>query len=140
VRPHDVGLKEKIINMKQTFSDLWQGDIILWKTFWLFGVAILSVLLQLLPILAGLVGGLLNVPQGVFLIFVSLLATIFMAYGVFVAIAVKRSADKYQGPPIWAHLAKVIMTLLVIIIVFFNLQGIFTEIKSLVNQGPVRLP
>jgi len=126
--------------MKHIFSNLWRGDITLWKTFWLYGVAVLTVLLQLLPIVAGLIGGLLKLPEGIFLIFVSLVAIFYMAYGVFVAVAVQRSAKKYQGPMIWAHLAKAIITFLAIIIIFYNLQSIYTETRSVVNQGPVRLP
>lgn len=79
-------------------------------------------------------------PEGMFLLLISPLAIINMAYGVFLAIAVQRSANKYHGPRIWARLAKVTMTALVTIIILLNVQGFFKEIKSVVNQGPVRLP
>jgi len=125
--------------MKILFLTLWRGDISLWKTFWLFGIAALIVFPQL-AIPAGLVGGLLHLSEGVLIFFLSLLVLIYMAYGILLIIAVSKSANKYRGPRIWASLAKLTITALVIIISFVNVQSVFKEIMNVANQGPVRMP
>ena len=68
------------------------------------------------------------------------LGTIQAIYGLIAVVAVFRSSKRYHGSLIWTHLAKATITALVIIIIFLNLQALFQEMKSVANQGPVRLP
>lgn len=126
--------------MKRIFLSLWHGDTDLWKTFWLFGVIALIVIPQVIAIPAGVVGGLWHIPDGWFLLLSLPLVILNVAYAIFVAIAVRKSAKKHQGHRMWAYLAQATMTALVIIIIYFNAQAYFKEIKSVANQGPVRLP
>lgn len=117
--------------MTRRLKSLWQGEINLCKTFWVYGIIILTLIPQLIVLLGGIIGGILfpNLPFPIFIIFVSALAFIYIIYGIFIVIAVFRSANKYQGQRIWAHLAKLMIIALVATIVILNFQGFWHELK-----------
>lgn len=99
--------------MMNLLRDLWRGDVSLVKTYWIYGVLVSVVL-----------GALLNVmirAQSVGFAFtlVWMAATV---YGVFMAVAVWRSAGKYQGPKVWMVLARV-MAVVSILRTILNLTG-----------------
>lgn len=126
--------------MKGIFSNLWRGNAPLWKTFWLYGVAALIIIPQILTIPVGIIAWFSEVSEGTFLFLISPLVIINVAYGIFLTISTWRSADRYHGRIIWSRLAKLTMTVLVIIVIVVNGYSFIKEVKSIASQGPVRLP
>jgi len=142
VNPHTlspVGLIRRG-KMKHIFLNLWHGNAPLWKTFWLYGVAALIIIPQVFTIPMGIIAWFSKVSDGTFLFLISPLLIAYIAYGIFLTISTWRSADRYQGQIIWSRLAKVTMTALVIIVIVLNGYSLIKEVKSIANQGPVRLP
>jgi len=126
--------------MKRLFLNLWHGNAPFWKTFWLYGVAALIIIPQVFTIPVGIIAWFSKVSEGTFLFLISPLLIIYIAYGIFLTISTWRSADKYNGQIIWSRLAKVTMTVLVIIVIVSNGYSLIKEAKSIASQGPVRLP
>jgi S1-C subfamily serine protease len=86
---------------------LWRGDVPLWKTYWLFNVLIGAVLTGLVFYFeSSLVGLYLTLETGAELINWALFGGI-VGYGLFMLVAILRSANKYQGPKINAWLARI---------------------------------
>jgi hypothetical protein len=82
---------------------LWRGEVSLVETYWVWGVAV-NVLLTLVLMLTGTA-----VPV------IALLALIFAAsYLPFIAVAIWRSADRYQGPAIWPVLARTVVIIRIV--------------------------
>lgn len=85
-------------------ADLWRGQLSLAVTFWLFGVAVMAALEGLFVYL-----GLAHPSSGLgiraALSFMAL-NLVTAAYWVFVSIAIWRSAGAYEGPQLWALLAR----------------------------------
>ena len=81
-------------------AELWQGRVSLARTAWLFGG--LAMLLFLSPILIlSFVGpALLQTPP------ILALSVFVLLYSVFIAVAIWRSANNYQGWFAWRALAK----------------------------------
>lgn len=102
------------------FSRLWNGDIGLAKTYWIFGQA------------AGFIWGLalsalqLSPGSAVAKIFLSLMA----AYFIFVFIGIWRASNKYQGNKSWARLAKLSVVLGAIVTVVPVVLGLFKSAVS----------
>ncbi len=105
------------------FRKLWSGDVSLPVTYWVFGVLIGGVVLK-----------------GVLLVLIELsFARIAMsefgnlglrgyywftvAYSLFMAVAIWRSAQKYQGIRIWSHLARAAVVLGVLSLAVSVLNG-----------------
>ena len=92
----DVTFVDKVMKYLQDFIN---GDITLWKSYWLVGV--------LLSLLAGFAIGLIGVMVdnqvvvGVLLIF----------WTIFISIGIWRSSDKYDGKQVWSILAKLAVIL-----------------------------
>ena len=89
--------------MVELAKNLWNGRLPLKQAFWLYAV-VYGLLVNLLTSLLFL-GLLVNDVAPVFLI-----ATFFspVPFNFFVAVAVWRSADLYQGSKKWADLARVV--------------------------------
>ena len=103
-------LKEKKFNIKEIVINLWDGEIILWKTYW--GLVLPGVILSLVVELL--------VPEERYAIhsFSNILCVIF---SIFVLICVWRSANEYQGKKIWHFLAKFSCTLDVMLSFYYAL-------------------
>lgn len=100
-------------NIQQTsfLSNLIQGDISLWKTYWLFGVIGNIIATTLINIFS-------QFSETSF--FIILIIAIAYKIGVFTAIW--NSASKYVGLKIWAILAKIMVVLgFISILTIFNL-------------------
>ena len=80
--------------IKQTLNALWNGEIKLSKTFWLY----YFVGMLLLRIVANAIG-----PIGAILI---------LGWAGFMVMPIWRSADKYTGKPLFALLAKIAAVLI----------------------------
>lgn len=79
---------------------LWRGEIPLAKTGWLYGLA--GILILIVPLIALSNAG--PVPAGK-IVMLALSVTILL-YAAFIAVAVWRSAGKYQGALAWRLFAK----------------------------------
>lgn len=99
--------------MMNLLRDLWRGDVPLVKTYWIYGVLVSAVLGVLLNVLFRMQS------TGLVFTLVWMTATV---YGVFIAIAVWRSAGKFQGQKVWMILARV-MAVLSILRTIINLTG-----------------
>jgi hypothetical protein len=83
---------------------LWQGEIALWKIFWVFGVG--GGVIFGLPIFAAMLA-LTDVPDDTTeTIFVSALGLLLM-YLIWVFVGIWRASRNFQGDPVWSTLAKV---------------------------------
>lgn len=78
----------------EIITKVWRGEAGLWRTYWLFGVA--ACLLLGLPLGSVKPGSLSAVA----------LATVFGAYLWWVNMGIWRASNKYDGPAVWAGLAK----------------------------------
>jgi hypothetical protein len=86
---------------------LWFGDVMLWKSFWIYGFCAVVLLPSILAFIFVMIGikFSLNVPS-----FFGLLGmSIFLIYGLFVMVSIWRSANKYRGPKVWVLLAKLVL-------------------------------
>ena len=96
---------------KSLISRLWDGDVSLGMTYWFYGVLLPNLIaIPTLAILAYLEeSSSVSAPDMVtmYLGF----SGVFMCYGVFMAVAIWRSAEKYQGRAIWAGLARLAVVL-----------------------------
>ncbi len=99
------------------FGKLTRGDFGLAKTYWLFGV------------LVGLVVNIISVGIGSSVAF-TLLVVAYTAYETPVLIGIWRASDKYQGPSVWAVLAKIAVVLGVLFLLF----GLLAALASLPNR------
>lgn len=99
-------------------KELWRGDVPLFKTYWVFGFAV-SVLLNALMIL---VVSVMEKNPAIESVFLGLWGATTL-YGVFIAVAIWRSAGKYQGPKHWMFLARA-MVVLSILRTIANVAGI----------------
>jgi uncharacterized membrane protein len=85
-------------------TQLWRGEITLWKTFWLFGVG--GGLALGLPIFSAMLA-LTDVPDDTTAsIFLSALGFL-LVYLTWVFVGIWRAANKYQGDEAWVVLAKI---------------------------------
>lgn len=82
---------------------LWTGQVSLPKTYWLAGVL---VNLVLSVIMFGVIGATEGDPAAVIASF-----GVVMLYQIFIFVAIWRSAGFYQGPKVWAILARVAIVL-----------------------------
>jgi hypothetical protein len=94
----------KILNEKTIMKliiKFWNGDITLWKSFWIIrgGIALSSILFLNLVLNFTILDAI----------------TFLLPINVLLMIGVWKSANKYSGNFIWSLLAKVIMTITVII-------------------------
>lgn len=80
--------------VKATLKALWNGDIPLAQTFWLYYVAAIIVL----RLLAGLVGPLMGLA--------------ILGWAGFMVLPIWRAADKYTGNTLFALLAKAVAILI----------------------------
>lgn len=86
---------------------LWRGEVSLPVTYWVWG-ALFNSLMRLLIVLV------------LFVTYRSLvvgigLAVLYLAYCVFIIVAIWRSSARYTGPRIWRDLARVSLALVLII-------------------------
>ena len=94
---------------------LFRGDIPLPITFWVYGILIGNVLPRAIRIMIELnslavftnIGA--RIIQGV--------SFLFLAYSIFMLVAIWRSANKYQGPALWAALARIAVSLSILMII-----------------------
>jgi hypothetical protein len=85
-------------------TQLWRGEIALWKTFWLFGVV--GGLALGLPIFSAMLA-LTDVPDGTTaMVFLSALGFL-LVYLTWVFVGIWSAANNYLGNPIWIVLAKI---------------------------------
>lgn len=86
--------------------DLWRGDVSLVKTYWLFGVVVGICFAITFAFVEYQSSGL---SEGFGPVFIIGLIVAYFIYGIFINIAIWRSANKYQGPKRWAILAKIMV-------------------------------
>lgn len=110
---------------KSFISRLFNGDVSLYVTYWVFGVIIGNVVLGTLYSLidakyfeiASKIG---TLPINIFLV-------ITLAYNIFILIAIYRSAVKYTGNKIWSIFARI----LVVINTIFSIAVFITTFKQI---------
>jgi hypothetical protein len=85
-------------------TQLWRGEIKLWKTFWLFGVG--GGLALGLPIFSAMLALTDVPPDDTASIFLAALGFL-LVYLTWVFVGIWRAANKYQGEKAWVLLAKV---------------------------------
>jgi hypothetical protein len=89
----------------QTLQKLWRGEIGLGRTYWLWGNVIYGILLVVVgSFIAGVVSGLTSF---VFLVYIYI-SFLFVA-GLFMNVAIWRSAGNYDGPKGWAITARILV-------------------------------
>ena len=81
---------------------LWRGEETLARTFWEYAI-VYGTLANAILTIATLASVVANAPVWT----IALLSVFTIPYNVFIAIAVWRSAARYQGRPEWATLARV---------------------------------
>lgn len=99
-------------------KQLWRGDVPLFKTYWVFGFAV-SILLNAIMMFVVALQGEMPSLEPLFLglwVFTTL-------YGLFMAVAIWRSAGKYEGPKHWGLLARAVVVLSVLRTVL-NITGV----------------
>jgi len=89
--------------------DLWQGDVPLVKTFWLFGVVVGVGFAIVFAYIEYQSEGL---SEGFGFAYIIGSRLFCFVYVVFINIAIWRSANKYRGPKWWAILAKVMVVVI----------------------------
>lgn len=87
---------EKVEEVKKLVQSLWNGEIQLVRTFWLYYFVAVFVINLLGHIIAPLAG---------------LFALLAIAWGGFMIMPVIRAADRYEGEKLWAMAAKVAVVL-----------------------------
>lgn len=98
---------------------MWRGDVPLWQACWIYGVlgkVLLSLALSVATLLSKIypLVGLLIIPLFVFQ----------ACYNVVVFISIWKSSYKYEGNPLWASLARVMIIAASILYVNFASQVI----------------
>ena len=89
---------------------LWRGEIPLGRTYWVFGVLFFSLLTLPGYFIVPIVSGSANVEPSASIVFGRMAYAIFVfAYTVFISVAIWRSAGRYEGPPIRAVLARIMV-------------------------------
>ncbi len=87
---------------------LWRGEIPLGRTYWVFGVFFFGLLTRPGYFIIPIVSGSANLEPSASIVFGRMAYAIFvLAYTVFISVAIWRSAGRFEGPPIWAVLARV---------------------------------
>lgn len=102
--------------LTERLKALWNGEIPLVKTYWLYGF-IISGAMHFFTYWVMLPMALSGLPAGVSLFYLSIFLT--CAYLFILLVGTWRSADFYQGPKIWKNAAK-----LVVVIGFLNLARV----------------
>lgn len=85
--------------MTSTLQALWDGQVPLWRAYWIYGVVVNGLLF-------GIAGTLLVLMIGLRPLMIAHLAFVFVATA-FNLVAVWRSAGNYTGPRVWAILARI---------------------------------
>jgi len=98
------------------FKRLSNGDFGLAKTYWLYGVVV-GIAFRLLTTI---------IPSPVI---VAILSVAWIAYAVFLYMGIWKAAGRYTGERIWAVLAK-IMVILGALFLLFTLVGLFTLLEG----------
>ena len=99
---------------------LWRGEAPLVETFWIWGVGV-NLLLLLVVIVAGPAAPLI----GMLALIVGWLAVILaIAYLPFIAVAIWRSAGRYKGPAIWSVLARTVVVLRIVRLLWLVWQSV----------------
>ena len=93
---------------------LWRGEVSLSVTYWVWGVLV-NILTRALIVFAVLVTHARSVVLG--------LGLLYIVYGLFMFVAIWRSAGRYGGRRIWADLARVSLVLVIVVRVAIVLLG-----------------
>ena len=89
---------------------LWRGEIPLGRTYWVFGVLFYSLLTIPSYFTVPIVSGSASLEPSASIVFGRMAYAMFVfAYTAFVSVAIWRSAGRYEGQPIWAVLARVMV-------------------------------
>lgn len=105
----------KIVKEKNFITRLFNGDISLAVTYWIFGVIIGNIILGMLCSLIDAKYFELIPKVGILPINIFLL--IGLVYNIFILIAIYRSAVKYKGNKIWSILARILVIINTIFII-----------------------
>lgn len=81
---------------------LWRGEVSLGETYWIWGILV-NLLIRF---------GASDLHEAA-----PILGLVPIAYGVFILVAIWRSATRYRGPHLWGMLAKAVVILNVLILV-----------------------
>ena len=91
---------------------LWRGEIPLGRTYWVFGGLFLSLLIIPGYFIDPTISGSANLEPSASFVFGTMAYAIFtLAYIVFISVAIWRSAGRYEGPAIWAVLARIMVVI-----------------------------
>lgn len=122
------------------FARIWRGHVGLMKLFWFYGVAV-TVFLWL--IVSGILyrlamGGMSSI---LFLFFAVVFLSVLVGYQVLVSVGMWKSAGNYEGPKVWAVLARSAVALagvwlLADLLIFFQVASIDANDPSR-NSGNV---
>lgn len=114
--------------MASRLRSLWRGEIRLWKAFWLFGIAVLLLFSFTFITSQEIITNILARASHSPLYLDYFLALIFVVYGMFIIVAIWRSANKYQGHRIWSHFAK--LASILVILWFVGNLGLYLFVKT----------
>lgn len=92
--------------MTQWIGRLWRGEIGLASAFWEYAIVFGTFAAV---VTTGLAYG--AFVAGASLWFAVALFFLSVPYTILATVGVWRSADRYQGPPVWAHAARVAVTI-----------------------------
>ena len=110
--------------MKNLINDFWNGQITLWKSYWIVGELLNALLILIIFNIEikffknNLIGDLLPFLSFNNFYFINKFILIF--WTIFITIGIWRSAEKYKGPFFW-----IILTLIFLSYRFFTLRLLF---------------
>ena len=124
-------------------TKLWKGEYPLWKTFWIFGMAVPAVfmfLVMAILIIVGMDGMMTLSPTAESMMPVmktymrnfTVVLAVLLVYQFFLAVGLWRSANDYDGPGIWRTLVK-IMVVFYFIGLPFNIFSI-SQFENMMEQ------
>jgi len=115
-------------------TKLWKGEYPLWKTFWIFGMAVPAVFMFLVMAIFFIVGMMTLSPTAESMIPVmktymrnfTVVLAVLLVYQFFWAVGLWRSANDYDGPGIWRTLVKIMVVFYFIGLPFniFSMSGL----------------
>jgi hypothetical protein len=101
-KPELLPLPKTMPEMKARLRALWNGDVPLFDTFWVYYFAIVFILSALSSI-DGVIGVLFNI--------------VMLGWAGFMVRPIWMAADRYKGERIWATAAKILAVLLAVFVV-----------------------
>ncbi|WP_456416530.1 hypothetical protein [Thiolapillus sp.] len=114
---------------------LWKGDVALWKTFWIFGIAVFVAYNFLFSGVFFLLSGTSLALGKIVLTLLLFLAGISIVYFVVILVSIWRSAGKYTGNRLWSLAARGAVLLVVIGNVYAAYQTLTEDGWNMYDPG-----